>query len=345
MLDSMQNSVVHKTDSLTTRPHSPSAEVSKLENKFQDMFAKSAQSKVKTAQNTKEAQGSKEVSKVSVKDSKNTQAAKIDKPTPQPSKAQTADKLPTANASAAKESQLKANASLMPFDFKDSTDDVSKIGLQDKIAKTSKEAKVQENNPLIEALSAPLQTKATDASSANNAKNKVENNSKTADSKGAIPSPLVADSKGIEQKIATQNITESTIAKSFTESNTDSVRMATMPQPQKTETEVSPKTLADVEAFAKAKGLAPSNITLLDDDIKEAQITRTQVIKTREIPTSAKESISYEYENNVDRIAIVKRGTKKPKNFTSKISNEYPTKKTDNEKGSIFSLKDGPQLS
>ncbi len=123
-----------------------------------------------------------------------------------------------------------------------------------------------------------------------------------------------------------------------------------MPQPQKAQRDTTqdPKTLGDVESLAKSKGLNPGKITLQN---AENPSTQTQEIaqevkesKPKSIPASAKESISYEYENNVDRIAIVQRGVKKPKNITSKISNEYPTKKSDDEGTGAFFLKDRPQI-
>ncbi|STP14310.1 Uncharacterised protein [Helicobacter cinaedi] len=46
MLDAMQNSILNKPDSiLDKRPNSPSADVNKLESKFEDMFAKQAKAK------------------------------------------------------------------------------------------------------------------------------------------------------------------------------------------------------------------------------------------------------------------------------------------------------------
>jgi len=63
------------------------------------------------------------------------------------------------------------------------------------------------------------------------------------------------------------------------------------------------------------------------------------------IPASAKEKVEYEYENNIDRIAIVQRGTKKPKNITSKISGEYPAKISEESNNTLKSLlKDRPQI-
>lgn len=110
------------------------------------------------------------------------------------------------------------------------------------------------------------------------------------------------------------------------------------------------KTIRDVESVAKSQNLNPSKINL-ESKANNANIASvanlantqtqevTQKIATNEAPESAKQKINYEYENNTDRIAIVNRGIKKPKNITSKISNEYPSKVSEDE----AKLKDSPR--
>lgn len=121
--------------------------------------------------------------------------------------------------------------------------------------------------------------------------------------------------------------------------------MNTMPKPTQAvmdNTIPATKTLADVEKFAKTQGLNPSKVVLETEHEQKSSEPKAKVI-----PASAKENISYEYENNVDRIAIVQRGTRKPKNITSKINAEYPSKKTEGDVGSgntlASLLKDTPQ--
>ena len=289
MLDAMQNAILNKPDSiLEKRPNSPSAEITKLENKFENILAKQVkESQAKEAQN-KEAQ-------TSIKESKADSKGK--------------------NNATTKNAAVNKSANT-PFDFKDkeNVSEESKIGLQEKIAKSSKEVKPQDN-PLLEALSAPL-------------------------SAGATSSPKVFSDK---KEAKAENKNQNTLAQKLP-------RSTTLPQPQKAQRDTTqdPKTLGDVESLAKSKGLNPGKITLQN---AENPSTQTQEIaqevkesKPKSIPASAKESISYEYENNVDRIAIVQRGVKKPKNITSKISNEYPTKKSDDEGTGAFFLKDRPQI-
>ena len=68
MLDAMQNAILNKPDSiLEKRPNSPSAEITKLENKFENILAKQVkESQAKEAQN-KEAQTSIKESKADSK--------------------------------------------------------------------------------------------------------------------------------------------------------------------------------------------------------------------------------------------------------------------------------------
>lgn len=316
MLDAMQNSILNKPDSiLDKRPNSPSADINKLESKFENMFAK--QAKAKTQKEDQESNLTQTIDdknplskalqgKINKTDGKNTTQTNTknepsDKNPSQMQKAQGSNTKPTSQ-----KTQTPAPAS---FDFKDTASEDSKIGLQEKIAKSSKENKPKENNPLVEALNTPLNT--TNAASKNS----------SIDSKPQAP------------------------------------RIASMPMPQAKipqEEMQGVKTLADVQNLAQTKGLNPHKMSLeaqganaqsLVQEALETQVgLGTKPVKPKNIPASAKETISYEYENNVDRIAIVQRGTKKPKNITSKISNEYPTKKTDESKGDIFSLKDAPQL-
>ncbi|AWK62172.1 hypothetical protein HCN_1540 [Helicobacter cinaedi PAGU611] len=320
MLDAMQNSILNKPDSiLDKRPNSPSADVNKLESKFEDMFAKQAKAKTqKEAKDSSQAQAvdyknplSKALQgKMNKTEGKNTAQADsknelLDKNlSSQPQKTQSPSTKPT--------SQKAQTPSAVPasFDFKDTASEDSKIGLQEKIAKSSKENKPKESNPLAEALSTPLNTGSTSTA------NKIaESKDSSLDSKATTP------------------------------------RLASMPMPQtkipQEETQ-APKTLADVQNLAQAKGLNPSKMSLETQGVNAQSLVQEALetqAKPKSIPASTKEKINYEYENNVDRIAIVQRGTKKPKNITSKISNEYPTKKANDEgKGSVFSLKDAPQL-
>ena len=136
MLDTAQNTILNKTNSITNntskRPNSPSSEVDKLENKFEEMFAKAKQVKNPNAKATESAK----------------QNAVQAKSTPQTT--------PTNKVAQAK---VATSNSLMPFEFEDNNGQDSKISLQEKITKSSKESKAPEVNPLIEALSAPLATK------------------------------------------------------------------------------------------------------------------------------------------------------------------------------------------
>lgn len=311
MLDAMQNTILNKTDSTNKRANSPSAEVSKLESKFEDMFAKAAQAK--TAKNTESAQKAQNKAKLAEQDSKiPTKNAKA-------TQGKNISSMPNTQSQLAigKEANAKS-APLTSFDFADNDGQDSKIALQEKI-KNAKESKPAEVNPLIEALSA-----------ANKESQKT----------------LKADSQpGAEHDKNIQNLVKPAIDKTITGQNEQKLaeqkspaeRLTTMPMPQKVNDE---KTLADIERLAQVKGLNPSNIILSKEEEKPA----TPKVKT--IPASAKESIAYEHENNVDRIAIVKRGTNKPKNITSKISNEYASKKPETENIADLSfIKDRPQIS
>ncbi|MCX2717832.1 hypothetical protein OQH61_08815 [Helicobacter sp. MIT 21-1697] len=303
MLDAMQNAILNKPDSiLEKRPNSPSAEVSKLENKFENILAKQQvkQSQAKEAQN-KETQDAAKETKA---DSKGKNNADVK-----------SGKLPAQSATTKNVKNAAVNKSAnTPFDFKgkENVSEESKIGLQEKIAKSSKEVKPQDN-PLLEALSAPL-------------------------SAGAASSPKAL---GDKKEAKPENKNQNALTQKLPSSTPLSAQSA-----QKNATQ-APKTLGDVESLAKSQGLNPSKITLQNADNPSTQtqeLAQAQEFKPKSIPASAKESISYEYENNVDRIAIVQRGIKKPKNITSKISNEYPTKKSDDESGGGFFLKDRPQI-
>ncbi|TLD80403.1 hypothetical protein LS68_006485 [Helicobacter sp. MIT 05-5293] len=226
--------------------------------------------------------------------------------------------LPTLSKESEKTSKTSSLSST-PFEVKDTSSKDSRIGLQDKIAKASQENLKAEENPLLQALaSASL--------------GKTENAQKGGVAKDTSPLPASAARTPVIQS---------------------------MPSPvaaQKIETE-GEKTLADVQSLAQAKGLNPTKITAqgLPETTKnpviqtllaqeEAQQS-APVQKPRTIPASAKEAINYEYENNTDRIAIVQRGVKKPKNITSKISNVYPEKKSDNDTADAkVSLKDRPPI-
>lgn len=103
----------------------------------------------------------------------------------------------------------------------------------------------------------------------------------------------------------------------------------------------APKTLDDVQELAKDKGLNPTKITAS---------SQTQEIqpKPKVTPESAKQKIQYEMENLEDRVAVINRGTKKPQNITSKISNIYEEGKAEQSTttlGSMLGLKDLPQQS
>lgn len=325
MLETIQNTALTKTDTnpKNKRPNSPSAEVKKLENKFEHMFAKAAQDKFKkdvTLAQTKDEkvkskQDTKEVSKNTNADSTNIKEATTSE---------------TAKDTAANKSkQTKATTPLAPFDFKDKTNEDSKISLQEKIAKTKETAKAPDNNPLVEALSA----------SSVATKDSKDNESKVSAPNVAQKSPKNVDKMALEDKNVTSDKTLPDTAKQSSKAETQSketlVQKTPMPMPQRQNEE--PKTLGEVEKIAKAQGLNPSKITLE---------TEKQTDTPREIPASAKESIKYENENNTDRVAIVQRGTKKPKNITSKISQEYPTKKPDNDSSPSQSLlKDIPHFS
>ncbi|MCH5313667.1 MAG: hypothetical protein J1E28_04670 [Helicobacter sp.] len=312
MLDAMQNTILNKPDSAPKRPNSPSAEVNKLESKFEDMLAKAAQSK--TTKDTESAQKAQDKGKGVGQDPevvlKNTIKGAQSKQSTSPLEA----------APTGKTSSAKAATSPAAFDFKDSNGQDSKIALQEKI-KNTKDTKTPEVNPLVEALSAPLAAKEANKNAPK----------ETKVSGSELPQSVGRDVKA--QSVALNNA--STQAEQIQKTPTP----INMSAPQKTGNE--DKTLADVEKIATAKGLNPSNITL---EQEEAKVTP----KPKVIPESAKQSISYEYENNVDRIAIVQRGKNKPKNITSKISNEYPVaSKTEEENVSINSaslLKDRPQI-
>lgn len=100
------------------------------------------------------------------------------------------------------------------------------------------------------------------------------------------------------------------------------------------------KTLEDVRTLAKDQGLNPTKITALEQE----EISP----KPKATPESAKQKIQYEVENIEDRVAVINRGTKKPKNITSKISNIYEESKAEQGTatlGSMLGLKDLPRQS
>lgn len=305
MLDAMQNTILNKPDSIVERrPHSPSSDVSKLENKFEDMFNKQ---RAKARQETEAGTFQKldDKSPLAKALQNKTDKAKDDKNITQAKDDALAKNLASSSKSEGMNTSKPQAAKATPFDFKDETNEDSKIGLQEKIAKSSKENKPRESNPLVEALNAPLMANAGNMATESNTNAKMQN-------------PLPRTMPAPAQMKAAMNGAMN---------------------------EASPaaKTLGDVEKLAKAQGLNPAKIALET----EAQ-NKPATPKPKTIPASAKESISYEYENNVDRIAIVQRGTKKPKNITSKINDEYPVKKADEDSSSggntlASLLKDTPQ--
>lgn len=218
-----------------------------------------------------------------------------------------------------KEGEKTSSLSSASFEIKDTSSKDSKIGLQDKIAKASRENLNTEENPLLQALASASLGKAENAQ------------------KGGV----------------------SKETSSLPTATTKTPVIQSMPSPlatQKIESE-GEKTLADVQSLAQAKGLNPTKITAqglpesTKNPVVQTLLTQEEVQQTasaqklRTIPDSAKEAINYEYENNTDRIAIVQRGVKKPKNITSKISNVYPEKKSDNDTADAkVSLKDRPPI-
>lgn len=218
-----------------------------------------------------------------------------------------------------KEGEKTSSLSSASFEIKDTSSKDSKIGLQDKIAKASRENLNTEENPLLQALASASLGKAENAQ------------------KGGV----------------------SKETSSLPTATTKTPVIQSMPSPlatQKLESE-GEKTLADVQSLAQAKGLNPTKITAqglpesTKNPVVQTLLTQEEVQQTasaqklRTIPDSAKEAINYEYENNTDRIAIVQRGVKKPKNITSKISNVYPEKKSDNDTADAkVSLKDRPPI-
>ena len=89
------------------------------------------------------------------------------------------------------------------------------------------------------------------------------------------------------------------------------------------------KSLDDVQALAEDQGLNPTKVTALEQEEVLPKPKRTP-----------------EAENAEDRVAIINRGTKKPKNITSKISNIYEEGKAEGSSatlGSMLGLKDLPR--
>lgn len=210
-------------------------------------------------------------------------------------------------------SQTQVSKTNAPFEFKDSAGGESKIGLQEKISKSAKENPKPQDNPLAQILSSSPSSSAQNIAESTKGDNKIDGkNSRSSQAPMTRTLPL-----------PTQRELASTQAQ--LDSQTNPV-----------------KTLADVQDLAKQKGLNPGKIILEDEVGVQAVQSR---VKSKVIPDSAKEKIAYEYENNTDRIAIVQRGVKKPKNITSKISPEYPTKRSDEDVESGRALpKERPQL-
>lgn len=306
MLDAMQNTILNKPDSIVDRrPHSPSSDVSKLENKFEDMFNKQ-RVKARQEAETSTFQKLDDKSPLAKALQNKTDKTKEDKNITQAKDEALAKNLASSSKSEGANTSKPQATKTAPFDFKDETNEDSKIGLQEKIAKSSKENKPKESNPLVEALNAPLMANAGNMATESNTNAKMQN-------------PLPRTMPTPAQMKAAMNETLNEAA----------------PEAK------APKTLADVEKLAKAQGLNPAKIALETE-------SESKPPKPKTIPASAKESISYEYENNVDRIAIVQRGIKKPKNITSKINDEYPVKKADEDSSSggntlASLLKDTPQ--
>lgn len=272
MLDTAMQRNSIKSDSIATdnRNHSETSKKSH-DGKFESMLAKAKTQEVEA----KAQQEAKTESKGVQKDSKDKKQDRT--------QAQT---------------QVgKANA---PFEFKDSAGGESKIGLQEKISKSTKENQKPQDNPLAQILSSSSLASAnvTEGTKGDGKQDgKIDKNSRSSQAPMARSLPLPT-----QRELATQAQLDS---------------------------QANPvKTLADVQDLAKQKNLNPGKIVLEDEVSVQAMQSR---VRSKVIPDSAKEKISYEYENNTDRIAIVQRGVKKPKNITSKISPEYPTKKTDED--------------
>lgn len=125
------------------------------------------------------------------------------------------------------------------------------------------------------------------------------------------------------------------------------IKLAKLPEPQsKLEQKAQldskdPKTLEDVLNLAKEQNLNPTKISA------EVELSRDK-IAPKPKPLSATQKIEYEFESKEERVAVVNRGVKKPKNITSKISNIYEEAKKDEGAPSLSALlgqKDLPRQS
>ncbi|RDU53028.1 hypothetical protein CQA49_03730 [Helicobacter sp. MIT 00-7814] len=128
------------------------------------------------------------------------------------------------------------------------------------------------------------------------------------------------------------------------------IKLAKLPEPQnkleqKELDSKNPKTLEDVLNLAKEQNLNPAKISAET----ESESLQTQVApKPKPKPLSATQKIEYEFESKEERVAVINRGVRKPKNITSKISNIYEEAKKDEGTPSLSALlgqKDLPRQS
>lgn len=126
------------------------------------------------------------------------------------------------------------------------------------------------------------------------------------------------------------------------------IKLAKLPEPQnkleqKELDSKNPKTLEDVLNLAKEQNLNPTKISA------EAESEQPQIAsKPKPKPLSATQKIEYEFESKEERVAVINRGVRKPKNITSKISNIYEEAKKDEGTPSLSALlgqKDLPRQS
>ncbi len=127
------------------------------------------------------------------------------------------------------------------------------------------------------------------------------------------------------------------------------IKLAKLPEPQskleqKTQLDSkNPKTLEDVLNLAKEQNLNPTKISA------EVELSQDKIApKPKPKPLSATQKIEYEFESKEERVAVINRGVKKPKNITSKISNIYEEAKKDEGAPSLSALlgqKDLPRQS
>lgn len=95
------------------------------------------------------------------------------------------------------------------------------------------------------------------------------------------------------------------------------------------------QTLQDVLDVANEHNLNPTKIS-----------AGLALSDTKSKPLSATQKLDYEFESKSERVAIINRGKKKPKNVTAKISNIYVASSKDEHNVSLSSLlsqKDLPQ--